>query len=312
MQLLIPFASTLDQACQHTIRDLQLPALTRLLARLAPAQRLGSDESSLTPPHELAGAATLGWHGADGCLPWAARLAQRDGIGDLGGRPWGLLTPAHWAVSAEGVLLVDPAALALDAAESRALFDAVRDLFESEGWRVAWGAPLRWYASHDALADLPCAALDRAIGRNVDDWMQPGPRMGLVRRLQSEAQMLLYHAPVNDAREARGALAVNSFWLSGCGMAQPGQDDAGLCEDDRLRAPALAQDWAAWAEAWQALDRGPVADLLQRLGGGEAVALTLCGERVAQRFEPVAGGGVFTRLARRFRTPDVAALLEAL
>ena len=312
MRLLIPFASTLAEPCRHTIRDLQLPALTRLLARLAPTQRLGGDEASLTPPHELARAATLGWHGADGCLPWAAWLAQRDGVDGLGERPWGLLTPVHWAVGADGVRLVDPAALALDAAESRALFEAVRHLFESEGWRVAWGAPLRWYASHDALRDLPCAALDRAIGGNVDDWLQPGPRLGLVRRLQSEAQMLLYHAPVNDAREARGALAVNSFWLSGCGAAQAVTDDADLREDDRLRAPALAQDWAAWAEAWQALDRGPLAELLQRLGRGEPVALTLCGERAAQRYEPAAAAGMLSGLVRRWRTPDVATLLEAL
>ena len=312
MQLLIPFASTLAEACQHTIRDLQLPALTRLLARLAPTDRLGSDESSLTPPHELAVATTLGWRGDDGCLPWAARLAVQDGVADVGDQPWGLLTPVHLAVSAEGVVLVDPEALILGAAESHALFETVRHLFESEGWRVALGAPLRWYASHESLRDLPCAALDRVIGRQVDDWMRPGPRMARLRRLQSEAQMLLYQAAANDEREARGALAVNSFWLSGCGVRQPESPAPGPQVDERLRAAALAQDWAAWAEEWRALDAGPVADLLRRLGQGEPVALTLCGERQAQRFEPAPGGGLWTRLTRGLRAPDLAAILDPL
>lgn len=315
MELQIPFAATLAEGCAYAIGDLQLPTLTRLLGRLAPAARLGSDEASLTPPHELALAAALGWHAVDGCLPWAARLAQQDGVDDVAGRPWGLLTPVHWSVSADGVMLVDPAALALGQSESRALFDAARDLFdEGEGWRVAYGAPLRWYASHERLRDLPCASIERAIGQQVDAWMRSGPVLSVVRRLQSEVQMRLHDAPVNAAREGRGALAVNSFWLSGCGVAQPEAQDFGVSVsvDDRLRAPALAQDWAAWAEAWRALDEGPIAELLRRSGRGEPVALTLCGERFAQRFEPASGGGVWSRLTRGLRAPALAATLEAL
>jgi hypothetical protein len=48
------------------------------------------------------------------------------------------------------VSLLDPEELALDEAASRALLDAVQDLFTSEGWHPAWGAPLRWYAAHES------------------------------------------------------------------------------------------------------------------------------------------------------------------
>ena len=37
--------------------------------------------------------------------------------------------------------------------------------------------------------------------------------MRRVRRLQSEVQMLLHTHPLNAAREDRGDLTVNSFWL---------------------------------------------------------------------------------------------------
>ncbi len=311
MHLMIPFASTLSEGCRHTLRDLQLPNLSRLLARLTPTVREGSDETSLTPPHERALAAALGLHGADGCLPWAARLAALDGI-DTGNAAWGLLTPAHWHLAADHVSLVDPAELALDEVDSHALLKAVRPLFESEGWHIAWGAPLRWYVAHEALLDLPCASIDRAIGRNVDAWLPPDPRTAFVRRLQSEVQMLLYHEPVNDQREARGALTVNSFWLSGCGVRQREAAPADLSIDAALRAPALAEDWAAWAEAWRALDdAGPIRALLQGADRGEPALLTLCGERHAQRLE-AAPQALWARMTRGLRAPPVAPLLEAL
>jgi len=110
MHLLIPFASTLSEACQHTLRDLQLPNLSRLLARLSPTVREGSDEYSLSPPHERSLAAALGLRGADGCVPWAARQAALDGIA-TGDEAWGLLTPVHWHLAADHVALVDPAEL---------------------------------------------------------------------------------------------------------------------------------------------------------------------------------------------------------
>jgi hypothetical protein len=310
MHLLIPFASTLAEGCVHTLRDLQLTNLSRVMARFVPTQRDSGDQASLSPPHERALASVLGLTGADGCLPWAARQAALDGIA-VGDAAWGLLTPAHWHLAANHVSLVDPAELALDEFGSRALLDAVRGLFESAGWRIAWGAPLRWYAAHETLRELPCAALDRVIGRNVDLWLPPDPRVALVRRLQSEVQMQLYVAPANDERAARGELVVNSFWLSGCGVRQTEAKSPDMQLDDSLRIGALAEDWAAWAEAWRALDAGPLATLLQRAERGEAATLTLCGERDAQRFE-AAPQALWARLTRSLRSPRVAPMLEAL
>jgi len=309
MHLLVPFASALSEAGRHTIRDLNLPNLERLLGRLQPAERHGSDEYSLTPPHEASLAAARGWQGGAGALPFAAHAAHADGIEVLD-LAWGQLTPVHWHVGRDEILLTDPESLQLEEAESRALLDAVRELFESEGFALAWGAPLRWYAAHESFAELPTASLDRVVGRNVDRWLPAGREARLLRRLQNEVQMLLYAHPINEAREARGALAVNSFWLSGCGrwqesLAEPVQID------ERLRAPLLGEDWAAWAEAWRALDAGPLAALAAAAERGEPVTLTLAGERFAQRFEN-ASGSWWARLRRRVSHPSAADVLEAL
>jgi hypothetical protein len=311
MHLLIPFASVLSEGGQHALRTLALPNLDALLARMSAASTDRGDAQSLTPPHERALARALGLSGADGELPWAAQSAADDGL-DPCDLAWGLVTPTHWAAGADGVRVVDPQALALDEAESRALFDALHELFEHAGWLLAWGAPLRWYAAHESLAELPTASLDRAIGRDADAWFdRDDARMRALGRLQNEVQMLLHAHPVNAAREARGALPVNSFWLSGCGVRQPVERPAALRVDDRLRSPALAQDWPAWRAAWLALDAGALRDALAVLDAGRDLALTLCGERTALRLEPRPRTW-WSRLARRPRSGAAIELLESL
>lgn len=287
------------------------PALDALVARCAEVCRDSGDENSFSPPHERALAAALGWHAADGCLPWAARQAALDGIA-VATRAWGLLTPVHWRVGSDGVHLVDPDALALSDADSRALCDAVRPLFDAAGFTLAWGAALRWYVAHESLQGLACASLDRVIGRNIDAWLPRQPAARQLRRLQNEVQMQWHHHPVNEAREAAGGLAVNSFWLSGCGRAQPVRaDDVQL--DGRLRGPALCGDRAAWQAGWQALDAAAIAPLLAAAVRGEPARLTLCGERSAVELAPRQRAW-WQRVADTVSPPraDARALLESL
>ena len=283
MHLLIPFAAPLSEPGRQAAAQLALPHLQALLARCDEVQRDEADEWSYSPPHERALALALGWRGASGLLPWAARAAQADGIatGDLA---WGLMTPAHWHLGTEQVSLLDPAGLMLDDTTSRALFETIAPLFTSEGYALHCAHAQRWYLAHESLATLATASIDRVIGRNVDGWMGAEPAARRIRRLQSEVQMLLYTHPLNDARAARGLLPVNSFWLSGCGVAQP---EAGTppTVDERLRGAALAEDWAAWSTAWETLDAGPLAALRAKADAGQAAALTLCGERAWVRYE---------------------------
>ena len=308
MHLIVPFAGTVSEAGRHALQSLALPRLEKLLARLQPAHHLGSGADSLNAPHELALAAAWGWPaGPDAALPLAARQAAALGLDTR--QPWGLLTPVHLHVGTDQVSLTPPWTLLLDDAASRALLDAVRPLFESEGFALHPAGPLQWLASHPMLDGLATAALDRVVGRNIDRWLPGHGDARLIRRLQNEVQMLLYTHPLNDAREAGGLPTVNSVWLSHCGRLPDGATAlADLQVDDRLRQPALDEDWAAWCDAWRALDAGPI-DALARAGGD--VQLTLCGERFAQTFVP-ARQGLWQRLAGRWQQPSATNLLEAL
>ena len=309
MHLMTPFAAPLSEAGREAARGLALPSLGALLALLLPQGRDDGDEWSLAPPHERAMARELGWVGADGALPWAARAAAADGVA-VAGLAWGQLTPSHWHLGTDQVSMLDPAGLMLDDAASRAFFAAVHDLFTTDGYTLVYGAPSRWYAAHESFSTLPCASLDRVIGRNVDHWLGKDPAARRIRRLQSEVQMRLYTHPLNDQRIAQGLLPVNSFWLSGCGVAQ-GAAAHEMQVDDRLRAPALADDWAAWFKAWETLDAGPLAELLAAAKSNQPVRLTICGERASATFN-TGPRSLMQSLKSRFAAPAWLPLLETL
>jgi hypothetical protein len=117
--------------------------------------------------------------------------------------------------------------------------------------------------------------------------------------------MLLYTHPLNAEREERGALPLNSFWLSGCGPRQVPSPVPGLHVDSQLRAPALAEDWAAWAEAWQRLDAGFAVQSTR------PATLVLCGERSAVHFA-TRSRSLWQRLQGTLRGASATALLETL
>lgn len=309
MHLILPFAAPGTEGGRQALAALELPALTRLLAGWHEVARDEDTLLSLSAPHERAAAAALGWACADGGVPWAARAARADGI-DTGAGAVGLLTPCHWHLGTDQVSLMDPAQLGLDEATSREFFAAVQPLLAEEGLALHFGAPLRWYAVHESLAGLRTAGLDRVIGRNVDAWLGTDPAARRVRRLQAEVQMLLHAHPANERREALGLLPVNSFWLSGCGAALP-EGAAAPRVDERLRSAALAEDWAAWSKGWQGIEAGPVQELQALAAAGAAVALTLCGEKAASRWQPRPRSW-WSGLRARWQRADLRGLLGGL
>lgn len=309
----IPFAASLSEPCQHALTRLKdptaLPRLSQLLDRLPPMARLEGDEYALAMPHERLLAHALGWQEPGGLQPWGAWWAAQDGLTLPADRCWALLSPGHWLMGRDHLTLLDPAGLGLGDDESRALLDALRPFFEEDGWTLQWGAATRWYASHPDLDGLSTASLERVIGRNPDLWLAEDPDghplARKLRRLQAEAQMLLYNHPLNERRSEAGLATINSFWVSGCG--RPPATPAALTLPahlrvvDDLRTPLLADDMPQWLEAWQHIDAQVLPEVQSALDAGQAVKLTLCGERHAVTFGPAAKPGLTARLLTSLR-----------
>ncbi len=314
MHTLIPFAAPAGPQCQDALARLELPNLAQLLELLTPTPPLLGAEDSLSPLFERVHAKSLGLQGADGLLPWAALDARQLGLTRThGSEGWAWITPCHWQINADHVAMEHPDALALDAHEIDDLRTAMQPYFAEDGITLHTLNHSTWLAHGEVLRDLPTAALTRACGARVDQWMPRAPQARSLRRLQNEMQMLLYRHPVNDARAAKGRLTVNSFWISGTGTLP----DNALEKSDTmsvhhpLEAAALRDDAHAWTQAWHTLDATLLSTLLRQAKANQPLELTLCGERMAAGFV-LQNTAWWNRIQRKFTTPTPVELLATL
>lgn len=311
MHLIIPYAASQALATPDVLSGLSLPRLHTLLGQLVCTQREHDAEGTAEPhlPHERALARALGWD-LTPALPWAAWSQAQ--AGQVSAQPQAWMTPCHWQIGMDQVVMADPAHLHLSDDESQQLLQAMQPFLREDGLQVSWHSALLWHAQGPMLADVTTASLDRVIGQNVKDWMPQHPAARPLQRLQSEMQMLLYNHPVNDAREARRQYTVNAFWLHGAGTLPAASPlSATVTVPDALRASALHGDVPAWRQAWQTLDATVLAEALKHLHNSGQLTLSLCSEHAAHTYT-AAPAAWHQRITRLFKKPSPAAALQAL
>ena len=301
MHIVIPFAAPIGEQCRLAVAQLQLPHLRQLLMAMPLAFRVSGKSSDLSPLSERI---MSGGRFPDGLIPWAA---LKTGLSDSA-----LITPCHLKVQADHVAMTDPAELALDDTESQALMQAMAPYFLEDGLTLQWLDAGTWLAQGPLLRDFPTASLERVRGQPVDPWIPRQAQAKSIRRLQNEMQMLLYTHPINDARTARGAMPVSSFWLSGTGNSKATANNLPPMPDievlNHLQAPALRDDAYAWMAAWHAMDQGPLKALLSDVAQAQ---LSFCGATQAQTFE-YQPQNLWQRLRNRIQPPSVASMLLSL
>ena len=316
MHLIIPYAASQAFMDPAAWLGLKLPHLQTLLSLLQRQKALqDSEDLALHMPHERLLAEALGWAQDSATLPWAAWHSAQQGQPCASPQAW--MTPCHWQVGMDQVVMLHPASLFLSDDESQQLLQAMQPFLQEDGLQVTWHSALAWHAQGDMLAEMPTASLDRVIGQNVKPWMPDSPSARHaarpLQRLQSEMQMLLYNHPVNDAREARRQHTVNAFWLHGAGTlpAGSGAPAQPVTLSDALRTSALRGDLQAWQQAWQQLDATAVADLLEHFKVTGQATLSLCSEHAAHTYE-AAPATWQKRITRLFHNTTPAAVLAAL
>ncbi|MBP9907012.1 MAG: phosphoglycerate mutase [Rhodoferax sp.] len=286
MHLIIPFAASHAESGLAALRQLELPHLDKLLRRLQALPPEQGDALSLSPPHERVHARALGLPVVDGQIPWAALLAQQQPTLAESGQAWAFISLCHWHLAGQQVVMSPLPLPDLTEPESTAFLHAMQPYFAEDGIQLYQEQPGRWLAHGPMFADAACASLDRVVGCSLESWIPSSAQASRLRRLQNEMQMLLYTHPVNDARAQRGVVPVNSIWFSGTGALPTAFSRVPVTAQpvvvDSLRQAALAGDWPAWRQAWQALDAQQIADLLQTAVSGQPVHISLCGEHSSQ------------------------------
>lgn len=121
-----------------------------------------------------------------------------------------------------------------------------------------------WYLRLQSSPDIGTSPREAALNADIQQHLPTGPDARRWHQCLNEIQMLLHDHPVNQAREHRGALPINSLWLSGGGVLPPVQAKpfaeiwtsdallAGLAAASacsRFPAPVAAESWLEQAHA---------------------------------------------------------------
>lgn len=321
LTLIVPFSvppGAGDDASDEVVpgallRQLELPGLGKLLTRATPGprERHGADfdpTALRSVPHERWLARRAGLDAVR--VPSAPFMRLADG-GAPDDQAWTCLQPVHIHAARDHLVMLHPAQLAVQPDEARALHDAVAPLLAETDIVIEALDPARWYLPEAVFGPLDATPPLRVTGRNIDIWMQEGPRARDWRRVQNEIQMTWYDHPVNAAREAGGKLSINSVWVHGGGKLQPVPRlaDTVMTADAFLRGLGLAggaaclpvperldhattsgsamamldtaveahigQDWYAWIQHMHKLDADWFTPALEALSAGSLQALTL-------------------------------------
>ena len=284
--------------------DLRLEAAELLVARGRRSSNEGSPESWLRVQYGMDGASDAGA---------AAWSLLGEGLAP-GESCWLRADPVHLRVDRDALMLADSTLFGLPTEEATVL-SAHLDAHFAPGLHFVAAHPQRWYARTEQVPQLVCTPLAQARGLAVSAHLPTGADAMRWHALMNETQMALHEHAVNEAREARGELAVNSVWFWGSGTLQKPASrpfDRVLSDDplarglalasgasafplpagvepllatgssgqvlavlDSLRAPAAYGDAQAWTDQAAALERLWFAPLLAALRAGRIGMLTL-------------------------------------
>jgi hypothetical protein len=207
MLFLIPHLFPARQLLKAATPDLRLPALQTLLAR-------GTRQPCAAEGVEAALCEALGiprqqdW-------PLAPITLAADG-GAAGEDYWLRADPVHLRVMRDRIVLAGSDVLTLSREEADALAAAITGHFGADMDPQPLH-PQRWYLRCPEAPRLTTTPLSLAAGCDIDPLLPHGADAMRFRTQLNELQMLLHDHPVNQAREARGELPVNSLWLWGGG-----------------------------------------------------------------------------------------------
>ncbi len=166
--------------------------------------------------------------------------------------------PVHAVADRDVLRMLDPRTLSIAPSEARDLVATLNSHFTQDGLHFIAPRPERWYLMLSADPLLRTHPLAHTIGASLHDYLPFGAHGKRWQGVLNEVQMLLHEHPVNNAREARGELPINSVWFWGGGhvpsltqkkWAQVWSDDAvalglaKLSHVPRTGAPDAARAW---------------------------------------------------------------------
>jgi len=151
-------------------------------------------------------------------LDWPAAPYSLVADGGQPGDAWWLRAdPVSLRAGPDSVLLSDAVRFDVSHDEAALLAASLNTHFASAAITFHPLQPSRWYARIELDPGMAAPPLAEVRGQATIELLPIGPEGGRWRSILNEIQMVLHEHPINAAREARGAAAVNGLWLWGAG-----------------------------------------------------------------------------------------------
>jgi len=134
---------------------------------------------------------------------------------------WLRADPVHLRIERGQIMLADSRIFQISPEEAQEFTGLLnRHFAESVGNNLAFLPlqPDRWYLRLAATPALQTHPLSEVAGKNINNFLPSGADSMAWHSVGNEIQMLLHEHPLNQAREARGELPINSVWLWGGGI----------------------------------------------------------------------------------------------
>ena len=181
------------------------------------------------------------------------RLAAMLSPANVCANQYAVATPLHAALGLTDLTPIDPALIALNETESRALCDAADAHLAVDGVRLFFADANTWLVCCASEINVLTERPDWLIGEPLRPNLPRGKDARLVERWMNELQMLLFAHPVNTAREERGMPPINVVWLWGFGTVPPlPQAKKGAHAALDFVTALRNGNVSAWQNAWQA------------------------------------------------------------
>lgn len=181
--------------------------------------------------------------------------------GEAGDAYWLRADPVHLQARRDQLRLAESDMLGISQQEADELVATLNRHFADDGMTFLAARPGRWYLRLTRRPDISTCAPGMAAGSNIDAFLPAGRDALHWHGIANEIQMLLHEHPVNEARETRNTLTINSIWLWGGGAKTtvPGRHFSAVWSDNALatalaagadiHATALPGHGASWLDA---------------------------------------------------------------
>lgn len=158
---------------------------------------------------------------------------------------WIRADPVHLRIEQNHIMLADSQAFKITMAEAKQFTEVLNQNYSKDELVFLPLRPDRWYVRTTDAPVMQTYSLNQVACKNINNFLPAGKESIAWHKAFNEIQMLLHEHPLNQAREARGELVINSVWFWGGGSIPQSAESPYTqvwSNDDLPRSLALASD----------------------------------------------------------------------